>query len=261
MMKKHIFLLMFFLKMLPANAQNIEIDADQKLEWYRNEQKMIAIGNAVAQKNGNILKGDTITAFYERVQLEDGSQKTQIQKILANDNVSLEMNNSTGYGTHFEYDLPKKTAVLYGKPAKLINQQGEITATQNMTYYLNENKSIALGKVIAKNPEYTVYANKMISYFKEVGGKKELEHIEIFSGTDPVKLVNNQGTVVGKRGTYFPVENKLRIYDNVVIHQEDNILNGDYAETDLNTGISRVLPAKKQGRVTGVFHNKKKEEK
>lgn len=258
-MKKYLFLLSLILQAFPVMAQNIEIDADEKLEWYRSEQKMVAIGNAVAKKNGSILKGRTITAFYERVQLEDGTQKTQIQKILANGNVSLNMNNSIGYGTDFEYNLPKKTAVLKGKPAKLVNEQGEITATHSITYYVDQNKSIALGNVVAQNPKYTVYADKMVSYFKNgKDSKKELDHIEIFSGANPVKLVNDQATVTGKRGTYFPVENKLRIYDNVVINQEGNILNGDYAETDLNTGISSVRSSQKQGRVTGVFHNKKK---
>ena len=258
-MKKYLLILTLLFQALPAMADTIEIDADKKLEWYRNEQKLVAVGNAVAQKSGTILKGEKITAFYERVQLEDGTQKTQIQKVLADEKVSLLMNDSTGYGSHFEYDLPKQTAVLKGKPAKLVNEKGEITATESINYYPTENKSVALGDVVAHNQDYTVYANKMISYFtNNKNGKKDLKKIEIFAGRNPVKLVNSQATVTGKRGTYFPVENKLRIYDNVVINQDGNILNGDYAETDLNTGISRVMSNQKKGRVTGIFHNKKK---
>ena len=79
-MKKYLLILTLLFQALPAMADTIEIDADKKIEWYRNEQKMVAVGNAVAKKGETILKGQTITAFYERVQLEDGTQKNANSK-------------------------------------------------------------------------------------------------------------------------------------------------------------------------------------
>ena len=259
-MKQSILFLSVFLYSGTVIAQNINIDADKKIEWYRDEQKIIAIGNAVASKAENILKGDKLTVIYEQLQLEDGTKKNQIQKIFSDGNVKLEMPDSFGFGEHFNYDLPLDKAVLKGKPALLKNQQGEITAEDNITYYGAENKSVASGNVIAKNPDYVVYADKMISYFDtDKNGKRSLNRVEIYAKNKPVKIVNKQSTVTGKRGTYFPLENKLKIFDNVSINQNNDILNGDYAETDLKTGISRLLATKsKNSRVTGVFRNKKK---
>jgi len=259
-MKKHLFLLPVLLNVCNVYAQNIDIDADNRMEWYREEQKIVAVGNAVAVKEKDTLKGDTLTAFYEKIQLEDGTQKNQIQKILSDGHVILQTADTSGSGNHFDYDLPMQTAVLTGNPAKLENARlGEITAMESITYYGAENKSVALGTVVAKNPEYTVYADKMISFFDEdKQGKKRLNRVEIYADSQPVKIVNNQATVTGKRGIYFPIENKLKMFDDITINQNGDILNGDYAETDLNTGISRLLATKASGRVSGVFHNKKK---
>jgi len=258
-MKKSTLLLLLLILIFPVQAQ-INIDADERVEWYRDEQKIIAIGNTIATKNQNILKGNTLTVYYEKVQLEDGSQKEQIQRIYSDGNVRIEMPDATGSGEHFSYNLPLDTAILKGKPAVLKNSQGEISAFDNITYYGAENKSIALGNVIAKNPDYTIHADKMISYFDiDKQGKKSLNRVEIYADQNPIKIVNQQSTVTGKRGVYFPLENKLKIFDNVTITQNKDILNGDYAETDLKTGISRLLATKsKNSRVTGIFHNKKK---
>lgn len=258
-MKKSLFLLALLSFSTSAFAGEITIDSDNSLQWYKDEQKIVANGNAVAQKKDNILRGDVLTAYYEKVQLEDGTQKTQIQRILSNGNVRLETPDSKGEGSYFEYNIPLQTAIFKGQPAKLENKMGEISATDSITYYGAENKSIAIGDVIAHNPEYTVYADKMISYFdQDSKGKKRLNRVEIFADTKPVEIINDQATVTGQRGTYFPIENKLKIFDDVVINQKGDILKGDFAETDLNTGISRLLATKKKSRVTGIFHNKKK---
>ena len=258
-MKKFFLILPLMMLSFPAIGQNIEIDADNRIEWHRNEQKMIAVGNAVAVQENDILKGDTLTAFYERVQFEDGTQKNQIQKILAEGKVSIQMDESIGTGNHFTYDLPTQISTLKGKPAQLTNKMGVITAKNSIVYYGAENKSVATGDVIAKSPEYTVYSDKMISYFTmNKQGQRELKKVDIFADNRPVKIINQQAEVTGKKGSYFPLENKFKIFDDVVIKQNGDILNGDYAETDLNTGISRLLPTKKGGRVSGIFHNKKK---
>ena len=258
-MKKFFLILPLLIFSSPVLGQNIEIDADKRIEWHRDEQKMIAVGNAVAVQGKDILKGDTLTAIYERVQYEDGTQKNQIQKIIAEGKVSIQMDESIGTGTHFEYYLPTQIGTLKGKPAQLKNKMGTITAQNSIVYYGAENKSVATGDTIAKSPEYTVYSDKMISYFKmNAQGQRELKQVDIFADNRPVKIVNQQGEVTGKRGSYFPLENKFKIFDDVVIKQNGDILNGDYAETDLNTGVSRLLPTKKGGRVSGIFHNKKK---
>ena len=54
---------------------------------------------------------------------------------------------------------------------------------------------------------------------------------------------------------------EMCIRDSIVIEQNGNILKGDLAETDLNTGISKLLSSAKQRRVKGVFKEKQEKDK
>ena len=43
----------------PAAAEEVHLTADERVEWHQNEQKMVAVGNAVATKQGmNIRRPD-----------------------------------------------------------------------------------------------------------------------------------------------------------------------------------------------------------
>ena len=48
---------------MPARAEKINLVADDRVEWHQNEQKMVAVGNAVASKQDMSVRADTITAF------------------------------------------------------------------------------------------------------------------------------------------------------------------------------------------------------
>ena len=245
-----------------AHAEDIHLTADERVEWYRSEQKMVAVGNAVATKQDMNVRADQMTAFYEQA---SGQSGTNIKDVHAIGNVIMSSPSAKAYGDTLDYDLRKDEMILRGKPvAKIITTDNKtITATDNITYYPSQNKAIAIGDVVAKDQDSTIYANKMVSYFtKNDQGQSSLEKVEIYSDNKQIKIVNEQAVVTGEWGLYLPQINKVRIYNNVVINQDGNILHGDYAETDLKTSISRVLSNKKNGkRVSGVFIEKDKDEK
>ena len=245
-----------------AHAEDIHLTADERVEWYRSEQKMVAIGNAVATKQDMNVRADEMTAFYEQT---SGQSGTNIKDVHAIGNVIMTSPSAKAYGDTLDYDLRTDEMILRGKPfAKIITTDNKtITATDNITYYPSQNKAIALGDVVAKDQDSTIYSNKMVSYFtKNDQGQSSLEKVEIYSDNKQVKIVNKQAVVTGEWGVYLPQINKVRLYNNVVINQDGNILHGDYAETDLKTSISRVLSNKKNGkRVSGVFIEKDKDEK
>lgn len=242
-------------------AEEIHLTADEKVEWYRSEQKMVAIGNAVATKQDMNVRADKMTAYYEQAKTQSS---TNIKDVHAVGNVIMTSPSAKAYGDTLDYDLTKDEMILRGSPvSKIVTTDNKtITATDNITYYPSQNKAIALGDVVAKDPESTIYSNKMISYFiKNSQGQSELEKVEIYSDKKQVKIVNEQAVVTGEWGVYLPQINKVRLYKNVVINQDGNILHGDSAETDLKTGISRVFSNKKTGkRVSGVFIEKDKDE-
>lgn len=256
-----LFILTLFLT-AQAQAEEIHLTADERVEWHQNEQKMVAIGNAVASKKDMNIKADKMTAFYESSKKEGEKARSNIRNVLASGHVVMNASSAKAYGDTMNYDLIKDVMILKGAPsAKIITQDNKtINASDNITYYPSQNKAVALGNVTAQDGENTVYADKMISYFtKNQQGQSELEKVEIYSDNNEVKIVNKQATVTGERGIYLPQINKVRLYNNVVINQDGNILKGDYAETDLKTGISRVLSDKKSGkRVSGIFIEKEK---
>ncbi len=248
-----------------AQAEDIHLTADDKVEWHQNEQKMIAIGNAVATQKDMNIRADKMTAFYESSKKGGEKARTNIRDIQAQGGVVMTAPSAKAYGDNMTYNLIDDIMVLKGSPvSKIITNDGKIiTATDNITYYPSKNKAIASGDVIAKDDDSTIYSNKMISYFtKNSNGQSELDKVEIYSDNKEVKIINDQAVVTGEQGIYLPKINKVRLYRNVVINQDGNILKGDYAETDLKTGISRVLSDKKSGkRVSGIFIEKDKNEK
>lgn len=242
-----------------AGAEDIHLTADEKVEWHQNEQMMVAVGNAVATKQDMNIRADKMTAYYESSKKGGEKARSNIRDVHAMGGVVITSPNAKGYGDTMDYDLIKDEMILRGAPYASIKTNNEtITATDSITYYPSENKAVALGDVIASDPENKIYSNKMISYFtKDQNGKQVLERVEIYADNNQVKIVNKDAVVTGERGLYLPQINKVRLYGNVVINQEGNILKGDYGETDLKTGISRLLSNKKTGkRVSGVFHEK-----
>ena len=244
-----------------AWAEDINLVADEKVEWYQNENKMVAVGNAVASKKDLSVRGDTITAYYDSVKAPGGEKaKSRIKTVHARGGVIMKSPRATGFGDTLDYDVVKDTMFLNGRPAKIKTAEETITSTGGITYYLTEQKAVATGEVIASDKENKIYSDKMVSYFtKNAEGNLEMERVEIFGH---VKIVTPTAVANSERGIYLPKEAKVRLFDDVVLNQDGSLLKGDYAETDLNTGISRMLMKKGSGkRVSGVFKEKKKENK
>ncbi len=259
MRKLLIFLFFNLLIFSTAKAEDIHLTADEKVEWHQNEQMLVAVGNAVATKQDMNIRADKMTGFYETTKKGGEKARSNIRDVHATGNVIMTSPSAKGYGDTMDYDLIKDEMILRGSPYASIKTDKEtITATDSITYYPSQEKAIALGDVIAEDQDNKIYSNKMISYFtKDQNGKQILERVEIYADNNQIKIVNKDAVVTGERGLYLPQINKVRLYDNVVINQEGNILKGDYGETDLKTGISRLLSNKKTGkRVSGVFHEK-----
>lgn len=248
---------------MPARAEKINLVADDRVEWHQNEQKMVAVGNAVASKQDMSVRADTITAFYENAGTASDRQesKSQIKTVHAQGGVVMKSARADGFGDTLDYDVAADTMVLRGRPAKIKTETEDITARGSITYYPSKQQAVALDNVIATDAQKNkVYADRMISFFeKNAQGALEMKRVEIY---DNVKIVTKDAEVTADRGVYLPKDNLVNLYDRVVIKQDGNFIRGDYAVTDLSTGVSRLLTRKGSGkRVSGVFREKDKDEK
>ncbi len=249
-----IFLFSYFIT-LPGIASDINITAEKRVEWHQKSQKMIATGNAVATKDDLRIKADTLTGYYGNNQKEN---KDSITRVTAQGNVHMSSPKAQAYGDKLDYDLIKEEAVLTGTPSKIDTGKETITAVDSITYYPQQQKAIALGNVIAIDKDKnTLNADKMIAYFTKENSKEEklsLQKVDIFGN---VKITTKDAIVTADKGTYLPQTGLIKLYDNITINQNGNILHGDKAETDLNSGISKLLSTSPKNRVKGVFKEKK----
>lgn len=260
-MNKFFYLAAFILMFNPiVHAEEINLVADEKVEWHQNEQKMVAVGNAVASKKDMNIRADTLTAFYENANKTANSKgKSQIKTVHAQGGVVMKSPTATGYGNKMDYDIAADTMILRGNPAKIQTDKELITATDNITYYPSLQKAVATGKVMAEDAEKNqIYSDRMISFFeKDAQGSMEMKRVEI---EDNVKIITKDAIVTADRGIYLPKSAQIELFDNVIINQDGNFIKGDHATTDINTGITKLLTKKGGGkRVSGVFKEKAKE--
>lgn len=232
-----------------AWAEDIRLTADKQVEWHQNEQKMVAIGNAVASKKDLNIRADNMTAFYAK----DKNGKTTITNVHAEGKVKMHSPKADALGNTLDYDINADKMILRGMPAQVKTATQNISAVDNITYYPSLQKAVATGDVLATDKENKIYSDKMISFFaKTPDGNLDMEKVEIYGS---VKIINPQATVTADKGLYLPKQGLVKLFDNVIIIQDGNQLHGDYAETNLNTGISRLI-SNKSKRVSGVFKEK-----
>ena len=244
--------ILFILDISVAAAGDITLNADNRVEYHQKEQKLVAVGNAVASKDDLSIKAQAIIGYC------NPKIKNKISKVEANNDVHLVSSQAEAFGDSLIYDINQDSAVLKGSPARIKTPDADITAQGSITYYPSQQKAIAIDGVIATDAKGNkVFADLMTAYFtKDANDKMILNKIDIEQN---VKITSQDTVVTALRGTYYAIDGKIKLFDDVVINQNGNILNGSTAETDLNSGISKILSGAKSGRVSGVFKEKKKE--
>ncbi|MBR2033052.1 MAG: hypothetical protein IKA03_00085 [Alphaproteobacteria bacterium] len=238
-----------------AFAEDVNITAQNRVEWHQKSQKVIAIGDAIATKGKMDIKADKLIGHYkERAK----NAKGKISRVEAIGNVKMHSPKADAFGNNLDYNLDKEIAILTGEPAKIKTETETITAKESITYYPTEQKAIAKGNVEATDTDNNkIFSDKMVAYFEKSKDNKEnliLNKVDIFGN---IKIVTPDATVTADKGAYLPRIGLIKLFTNVVINQQGNILRGDQAETNLKTGISKLISGSKTGRVKGVFKEKK----
>lgn len=234
-------------------AQDIKLTADDKVEYHQKEQKLVAVGNAKASKGDMSIHANTLIGYYAP------KNPNKISKVEAHQNVVMTANQTEAFGDSMIYDVKADTAVLSGKPARIKTPDAEITSLGPITFYQTAMKAYSQGDVTAvDNKGNRVRADEMTAYFtKNAQGKMILDKIDIAGN---VKITSPNGDISAHSGTYYATINVIKLFDDIIITQNGNILKGSRAETDLNSGISRILAGDK-ARVSGVFKETKKPHK
>jgi len=220
------------------NGEAVEIYAEQGIEWHKNDNKYLAIGNAIAKSGKMSVNSDRIEAFYE----ESDNSGMDIKLVKAHKNVVVTDENLKIVGGKLaEYNLRKDYFSIFGKNLILTSQENKLESNKKMEYWRTKGVAIASGKAKAqKGNEFKIEAEKLVWYLNE--NDKKIEVKKIF-GFDNVSIYTNNEVAFSDKALYNKENGICKLFGNVKLQKGDSFLTGDYAEVDLNKGISKLLPA------------------
>ncbi len=227
----------------------LEITADESLEWHRTEKLFIAKKNAVATQGETNIAAQTLTAHYR----EDAKGDMEISKLTADDAVTITSNETTAHGQKAVYDLDSGLATMTGDNLKMVGPDQTVTAQDRFEYWINDNRLNAIGRAKVTRLEDTVEADKVSATFKESAeGERVLDAME---ATGNVVITTPTEVVTGSHGIYHAETNIAELSGGVQIKRGPNILEGEKAQVNLNTNVSKMYgSAQTGGRVRGVFY-------
>ncbi|MBI3444477.1 MAG: hypothetical protein HY055_03755 [Magnetospirillum sp.] len=277
-------------EMSKSGDQQIQVYADNGIEWHSEELRVIARGNAHAIRGNMTVDADVLTAHYRK-----GPKGDEIWRLDADGNVVIRSPNDTATGHKAIYDLDKAIFVLKGTPAKLVTPTDTFQATDSLEYWELKKMAVLRGDAVAtQEGGKSLKGDVLTAHFKDKdktapaakgaakpapqpkpagsgaaagngdGGGLELQRADAYGH---VVLISNTETVTGERGDYNAETGIATVSGSVKISREGgNQLDGGWAHVNLNTGVSKLFPVAAGGtdtgqRVQGIFIPQKKGEK
>lgn len=257
--------------------QPIDITADRGLEWHQKERLYVARGHAIATRGSFTIQADRLTA-YERDKahaaassgksagadaanpLSMGGGATEIWRVVGDGHVHITHKRDDGklqeaFGDHAIYDLDPDLAVLKGKNLHATSGDSLITARDSIEYWQGLGIAVARGNAVAydsKN-QRKIFSDFLVGIFvKDADGKQKLDHAEAHGH---VIIVTADDYATGDTGRYNPDTDKAFLSGHVHITRGKSQIDGDNAEMDFKTNISRLSldPAKSDGSMGRVF--------
>ena len=216
-----------------GSALPVAIEADQGVEWRQNEQVYIARGNATAKRGETTIRADALYAHYRKTQ----DNRQEIYKITAEGAVKITTPKETITSDTAEYLVETSVFTLKGRPVKI--DSGKSTLTAALVVYNSKSKvATVTGGAQVVEDKKRVRADRFIAFFKEEGGKQSLKRVEALGNviiTTPTEIAR------GNKGDYDAESQVATLSGNVRLTRGDNQLNGDRAEVNMKTGISKLL--------------------
>lgn len=213
----------------------IELEAESGIEWRRNEKLYIARGNATAKRGDLTVHADTLTAHY-RDKAGGGSEIWQIE---ADGHVKLQQPDRTITGEHATYNLDTRVLKVTGNNLGVDTGKEKLTADDSLEYQDGQQLAIARGNAKVVQTNRQVRADTMTGHFqRQTDGKLNLVRMEA-DGHVEVKTQDTYAT--SNKGDYDLTADIMTLSGNVKVTNAGNQFNGEYAEVNVKTGVSRLL--------------------
>ncbi|MEQ8587742.1 MAG: LptA/OstA family protein [Thalassobaculaceae bacterium] len=226
----------------------VTIEADDGIEWVRDEKLYIARGNAKAIRGEMTVSADTLTAAY-RAKNGDGSEVFRLEAL---GNVEITSTEDRAVGDRAVYDIDQQVIVLLGDGISFRNGMDTITARDSLEYWEGRRLAVARGDASAVREGQRIDADVLTAYFGDgPDGENRIEQVDAVGN---VVITTPEEVVRGNEGVYDVLREVATLTGAVRVTRGENQLNGERAVVDLKTGVSRMLPGTGGGgRVKGLF--------
>jgi lipopolysaccharide export system protein LptA len=243
----------------PAQAEDaIEIQADQGIEWRREDKIVFARGNARAVRGDLTVEARVLSARYR--ERADGT--TEIWEVNADGDVRIASGAETLAGNRATFDLANNVLLLTGDRLRLVSGDSLITAEESMEYATRMRTLVASGNVYARQGEREVRAKTLKAFLRPENqsvkqnadeGASRLRRIEAAGN---VRIVTPNDVMRSDQAFYDLDAGVAQLTGAVKITRGETQLNGCKGEIDLKTGVSRLLACggtADSGRVRGLI--------
>jgi len=245
--------------------KNIDVSADQTLEWYQDQQLYVARGNAKAIRGDMVIEADTLTAHQRDKQKGVKTSKAtdaqgnatgsgDIDKMVADGNVRITDPKQRVTGDHAVDDVDQHVMIVTGKNLKYETEKEIVTAKDSLEYYDDKKIAVARGKAVADKGDRHVEGDVLTAEFRDMpDGSQELWKM---TALGHVTVITKGDVSRGDEAVYDTDRDVAVMKGNVKITRVDGTqLSGDVGEVDFKTNQSRLLNEGK-GRVRALLASK-----
>lgn len=219
----------------------IEIYAHEGIEWDQNSETYIARGNARAIQGDVTIYGSVLTARYRKT--ADGG--SEIWRLDADGKVRIESPKGTVHGEKAIYDMDTSILVVTGNNLKLVTPKETVTARDSLEYWQLKDMFVARGDALAVLEDRKIKADILTAHLrKDENEESKVYRVDAFGS---VLITTPTDIARGEKGVYFVDTGIATLTGAVKITRGDNQLNGEIAEINMNTGVSRILAGAGKG--------------
>lgn len=219
----------------PDRSKPLEITAEESLEWHRSELFFQAKKDVKAAQGTTTLYCDDLVAKYR----DSEKSNIDIYSIKATGDVRIVSADSKAYGDEAIYNIDKGFAKMTGKDLRLLSEDQNVRANDQFLYWVAQGRLEAIGDAVAVREGDKIEADKLIATFTDgEDGKRMLKTLEAVGNvviTTPTEILS------GAYAHYSAQTSIAELKDNVRIARGESFLEGERAQVDLNTNISKIF--------------------
>ncbi len=240
----------------PAPAQQVEVTADQSLEWYQDKNIYVARGNAKAVRGDLIVTADLLTAHQREKAKNGGGKKTSktseksgenqsddagdIDRMTAEGNVVILKSNARITGDRAVDDNDKHVIVVTGKNLRYESDKQVVTAKDSLEYWDETKIAVARGHAIAVKGDRHIAGDVLTAEFRDQ--PNGLSQLYKMTAIGNVTVITKSDVTRGDKGVYDAARDIAIISGHVRITRGDGTeLTGDVGESDFASNQSRLM--------------------